>query len=422
MCTTIRLYQKCLRLHQLTKPRLIFVSSLFSRHDRLRPYHPHPNAWHSNIRRVAYLPDTVEGRKILLRFQYAFLNGLCFSVGQSLTSGRNNQVTWSRMLPHKSGTTNGPHNFSFPDPTYIPMVSLALDRLCVPKDPQVCRDWIQQNQASLPVAAQIGDGGLGVGVLPQTVVVPTTSGQISNSSNNSEMTYYYNADSSSSAANTSDQYTKYLEVVSFSKEEEKKEEECPICLEVMVPNSDSDVNKVVCIKKCQHRFHKSCILDMLQRNHTKCPTCREPIGIEQRGHGPSGSMNVTMDPNTFCKGYENNSSGTIILRYKIESGIQLPFMENPGQQYSGTCRVAYLPNNEAGRKLLSRLKYAFTHGLTFRVGTSLTTGRSNQTTWTSIHHKTSLRYGVHGYPDPNYFTNCNESLDALRVPNAEECT
>jgi len=302
------------------------------------------------------------------------------------------------------------------------MVSLALDRLGVLKDPQVCLQWIQQNQTSLPVSAQMGDGGLGVAVLPPTAVVPGIGGQIlTSSSNNSEM-IYYNAGSSSSVANASDQYSKYLEVVSFCKEEGREEEECPICLEAMVPNPDSDANEVVCITKCRHRFHKKCILDMFQLNHTKCPNCREPVGIEPRGHGPSGSMNIVTDPKIFCKGYESNSGGTIVLHYKIKSGIQLPFMENPGVHYARTSRVAYLPNNEAGQKLLSRLKYAFTHGLTFRVGTSLTTGRSNQTTWTSIHHKTSLSYGAHGYPDPNYFANCNASLDALHVPNAEDCS
>lgn len=386
-----------------------------------RPYHPLPNAWHSSAHRVAYLPDTAEGRKTLLRFQYAFLNGLCLSVGRSQTLGLDNQIIWSHMLPHKTGTTNGPHNFGFPDPTYLPAVSIALDRLGVPSDPQVCRQWIQQNQASLSVAAQMGNGGLGAAVLPPTIVVPRFRNQRSNSSNDGE-TIYYSAASSPSADNITDHFSKYLEVVSFCKEEEKKEEECPICLEAMVPNLESDACKVVCIKKCKHRFHKKCIQDMFQLNHTKCPNCRQPVGIEPRGQGPSGSMSITIDPTIFCRGYQNNSDGTITLRYNIQNGIQLPFMENPGQHYSGTSRVAYLPNNEAGRKLMSRLKYAFTHGLTFRVGTSLTTGRSNQTTWTSIHHKTSLRHGVHGYPDPNYFDNCNASLDALRVPNADDCT
>ena len=58
--------------------------------------------------------------------------------------------------------------------------------------------------------------------------------------------------------------------------------------------------------------------------------------------------------------------------------------------------------------------------LTFTVGTSLTTGVPNSCTWASIHHKTSLSRGAHGYPDPNYFRNCNVELDMLGVPSARE--
>lgn len=54
---------------------------------------------------------------------------------------------------------------------------------------------------------------------------------------------------------------------------------------------------------------------------------------------------------------------------------------------------------------LKRLEYAFSHGLTFSVGTSLTTGQDNTVIWGSIHHKTSTTPGPHGFPDPNFFAN-----------------
>ena len=79
-----------------------------------------------------------------------------------------------------------------------------------------------------------------------------------------------------------------------------------------------------------------------------------------------------------------------------------------------------MPDNDEGRNLLKRLKYAFTHGLTFTIGTSLTTGQSNVVTWSSIHHKTNLRGGAHGFPDPSYISNANEELDALGVPASSE--
>ena len=44
----------------------------------------------------------------------------------------------------------------------------------------------------------------------------------------------------------------------------------------------------------------------------------------------------------------------------------------PGQPYTRTKRVAYLPDNAQGQQLLQRLKYAFLQGLTFDVGYSIT--------------------------------------------------
>mmetsp|Transcript_22710 Transcript_22710/g.36777 ORF Transcript_22710/g.36777 Transcript_22710/m.36777 type:complete len:304 (+) Transcript_22710:1-912(+) len=201
------------------------------------------------------------------------------------------------------------------------------------------------------------------------------------------------------------------------------DDECPICLDVLfdLQNPSSQLqNNVVCLKSCKHRFHQQCIMQSLQTHHDKCPSCRKPIGVEATGKGPSGSMSISLSPRGPCPGFPN-STGVITINYSLPSGIQASYMEQPGQRYSGTARVAYLPDNEEGRKLLARLRYAFRHGLTFRVGTSLTTGQSNTITWTSIHHKTSLYGGPHGFPDPNYIKNCNDSLDALHVPAAEGC-
>ena len=78
-------------------------------------------------------------------------------------------------------------------------------------------------------------------------------------------------------------------------------------------------------------------------------------------------------------------------------------------------------DNDEGRKLLERLKYAFSRGLTFVVGTSMPTGATNVVTWATIHHKTSPNSGPHGFPDPSYFANCNSELDNAGVPDFEEC-
>lgn len=38
----------------------------------------------------------------------------------------------------------------------------------------------------------------------------------------------------------------------------------------------------------------------------------------------------------------------------------------------------------------------------------------------SVHHKTAPSGGVHGFPDPNYFTNCHGELDGLNVPSPRD--
>ena len=232
---------------------------------------------------------------------------------------------------------------------------------------------------------------------------------------------HFDAKELSSKTHVYKRYSQQLEPVLICKEVEK--EECSICLESMEPTREATTTNVICIKKCRHRFHKHCILEMFAQKLDKCPYCRQSVGIlPEPLRQPSGSMSITIDRGRFCQGSQHISYGIIEILYIMKGGIQLDSMENPGQRYSGTTRIAYLPFNESGRKLLNRLKYAFNRGLTFRVGTSLTTGRSNQITWGTIYHKTSLFPGEFGYPDAHYFSNCNESLDALGVPKAEDCT
>jgi len=147
----------------------------------------------------------------------------------------------------------------------------------------------------------------------------------------------------------------------------------------------------------------------------QCPVCRKNVGAPQ-GKQPSGIMTVSIIPIT-CFGFKED---TIRIKYAIPSGTQMNYHDEPGQSHGGKNAVAFLPNNDDGRAMLKRFIYAFMHGITFGVGTSLTTGKKNQCTWASIHHKTSTEGGVrkHGYPDPTYFANCNSELDSLGVPLA----
>ncbi|GFH49960.1 hypothetical protein CTEN210_06436 [Chaetoceros tenuissimus] len=188
---------------------------------------------------------------------------------------------------------------------------------------------------------------------------------------------------------------------------------CPICLDEL--GSDPNVLRSLSCN-CVHIFHQKCIQKSLESS-PRCPTCKSWIK-EPQGKSPSGTMCITIIPDK-CSGY---SEDTIVIQYQIYSGYQKLYHSNPYAYHDGKDVKAYLPNNDNGKKLLKRLKYAFEHGLTFTVGTSMTTGLHNQCTWASIHHKTSLTGGTanHGYPDESYFLNCNEELDGLGVPPAND--
>jgi hypothetical protein len=187
---------------------------------------------------------------------------------------------------------------------------------------------------------------------------------------------------------------------------------CAVCLDAM-----SHGTTLARIQTCGHIFHRNCIQDCFVRSN-KCPVCRQSVS-EPVGKCPSGQMSITHREDLTCSGYEDDDSsdgGTIVITYNIPAGIQKSYHDHPGLFHTSAYRVAYIPNCEQGRALLARLEYAFLHGLTFTVGVSLTTGCPNAVTWASIHHKTRVTAGPHGYPDPYYFDNVNEELDALDVP------
>lgn len=197
-----------------------------------------------------------------------------------------------------------------------------------------------------------------------------------------------------------------------------KEKECPICLIEFAEEGGTDV--VVQLSCADHFFHRKCILAALETS-PRCPICRKQVGGGPQGTCPSGSMGIR-HCSQRCRGYESTTTGTIMINYSLHRGVQRSYHPNPGYPYPSTFRTAYLPLTKDGLRLLKRLKYAFLHGLTFTVGTSLTTGQSNRIVWSSIHHKTSLSGGIrrHGFPDEGFFLNCNEELDALGVPSADD--
>jgi len=151
-----------------------------------------------------------------------------------------------------------------------------------------------------------------------------------------------------------------------------------------------------------------------------------------QGDSPSGYMDVQLDGSS-CAGYED--CGSIIITYNMPSTNPNSMQATSKRMFPNRTalgvpiswqrqkRVAYLPDNREGNELLSRLSTAFSCGITFTIGKSLTTGLDNVMTWGSIHHKTSQNGGVasHGYPDNQYISNCNNELDAAGILPFDEC-
>ncbi|XP_028851622.1 probable E3 ubiquitin-protein ligase DTX2 [Denticeps clupeoides] len=178
------------------------------------------------------------------------------------------------------------------------------------------------------------------------------------------------------------------------------EETCPICMDTCSNRKTLSV--------CKHSFCRECVEKAFQIKPA-CPVCGVLYGALRGNQPENGSMSITTD-STPLPGY--GGYGTITIRYLVPSGVQGDEHPNPGQRYEGVARTAYLPDSPEGREVLKLLKRAFSQRLTFTIGRSSTTGRSNVVTWNDIHHKTSRSGGpsCYGYPDQEYLGRVREEL------------
>jgi deltex-like protein len=218
----------------------------------------------------------------------------------------------------------------------------------------------------------------------------------------------------------------YKEQYDLSQKTSKERDKCAICLcefyDDIIPDNKNlalqDINiyighdiDVVKLCRCEdHFYHIECLHNLIKDKKGggfKCPICQKIYGILV-GTMPSGSMTAKIT-NSKCAGFPHDK--TIVISYYIPDGQQ------NGKYFSGTSRIAYLPNNKEGREVLALLKIAFDRKLTFVVGTSVTTGQKNTVIWNGIHHKTSLHGGTqnYGYPDPTYFNRVKEELASKGV-------
>ena len=71
------------------------------------PSHPHPGRQFSGDTRHAYLPDSPEGKEVLLLLNRAFDAKLIFTVGKSTTHNKDNTIIWNSDIHHKTCRDGG---------------------------------------------------------------------------------------------------------------------------------------------------------------------------------------------------------------------------------------------------------------------------------------------------------------------------
>ncbi|XP_066254335.1 protein deltex [Euwallacea similis] len=190
---------------------------------------------------------------------------------------------------------------------------------------------------------------------------------------------------------------------------------CPLCRQTLKPSL------VVIALPCNHVLHLDCLnysLTELQEAgdelHIQCSVCGCVYG-EKHGNQPPGTMEWGVVERSL-PGYQNFR--TIQIVYNIQSGIQGPDHPNPGREFYavGFPRVAYLPDNPKGRKVLRLLDEAWHRRLIFTITRSNTTGCEDVVSW-NIPHKTEMgpSNNPHSYPDSGYLTRILRELEALGV-------
>ena len=87
--------------------------------------HPVTKNYYGGDRRVAYIPDTEEGREVLALLVTSFKRRLTFTVGFSVVRGCDNCIVWNGVH-HKTRTYGGSTHYGYPDNTYFNRVKQEL--------------------------------------------------------------------------------------------------------------------------------------------------------------------------------------------------------------------------------------------------------------------------------------------------------
>ncbi|XP_037043756.1 uncharacterized protein LOC119079799 isoform X2 [Bradysia coprophila] len=79
---------------------------------------------HHAVRRIAYLPNNKEGQKIFYLLRIAWNRRIIFTIGTSLSTGRQNALVWN--IHHKTSQKGGVSCHGYPDATYLDRVRAEL--------------------------------------------------------------------------------------------------------------------------------------------------------------------------------------------------------------------------------------------------------------------------------------------------------
>ncbi|WAR22518.1 PAR14-like protein [Mya arenaria] len=142
-----------------------------------------------------------------------------------------------------------------------------------------------------------------------------------------------------------------------------------------------------------------------------CPTCGMVCGVIS-GDQPSGTMDIQKQL-THIAGY--NDCGSISVGYRFPDGHQGANHPRPGSFYAGINRVAYLPDNDEGRRVCGMLAVAFQRRLVFTIVLGqnldrLQKWKSDRTMTFNPSKKEVIRNKEFGYPDPTYLQRVAEEL------------
>lgn len=99
------------------------------------PEHPNPGKPFTarGFPRQCYLPDSVQGRKVLELLKVAWKRRLIFTVGTSSTTGETDTVVWNE-IHHKTEMDRNVTGHGYPDPNYLQNVLAELAAQGVTED------------------------------------------------------------------------------------------------------------------------------------------------------------------------------------------------------------------------------------------------------------------------------------------------